>query len=72
MCLKNYCTANSETKPAGQVLVDEYSKPHGKYHAWYYGLDLSDNNNPSSLSAYLKLTKEQYKDVLEISGLAVV
>ena len=34
---------------------------HGDYRAWHYGLDLSDNNNPSSLSAYLKLTKEQYE-----------
>ena len=37
---------------------------------WHYGLDLSDKDNLSSLSTYLKLIKDQYKDLLQISGLA--
>ena len=42
---------------------------HDDTRAWHYGIDLSDKDNPNSLSQYLKLTKVQYEDLLEISGL---
>jgi len=42
---------------------------HCEYRSWHYGLNLSESSNPSSLPAYLKLTNEQYEDVLSISGL---
>ena len=42
---------------------------HDDTRAWHYGIDLSDKDNPNSLSQYLKLTKDQYEDLLEISGL---
>ena len=52
---------NNERKAA---LLSELKKAlllHGDYRAWRYGLDLSENDDPNSLSAYLKLTKEQYE-----------
>ena len=43
---------------------------HKGTRAWHYGLNLDDSNHSSSLSKYLRLTHEQYEDVLLICGLA--
>ena len=42
---------------------------HAGFRAWHYGIDLSDKDNPSILYQYLKLTKDQYEDLLEVIGL---
>ena len=42
---------------------------HAGFRSWHYGIDLSDKDNPSSLSQYLKFTKDRYEDLLEIIGL---
>ena len=65
MDLDNQCKAALRSELKKALLL------HGDYRAWHYALDLPDNNDPSSLSAYLKLTKEQYEDLLVISGLAL-
>ena len=43
---------------------------HRGIRAWHYGLNLSNNDHSSSLSTYLRLTNEEYEDVLIICGLA--
>ena len=42
---------------------------HEGTRAWHYGLNFENNKHPSSLSTYLGLTREEYKDMLVICGL---
>ena len=43
---------------------------HKKYRAWHYALNLNNSHHATSLATYLKLKDAQYKEVMEISGLA--
>ena len=42
---------------------------HEGTRAWHYGLNFENNKHTSSLSTYLGLTREEYKDMLVICNM---
>ena len=69
---KNNMDAPSDRNSCCDILRSDFRNAmllHDNTRPWHYGVDLSNKDDPNSLSQYLKLTNKQYEDLLVISGL---
>ena len=72
MNLKNNMDEPSDRNLCCDILRSDFRNAmllHDNTRPWHYGVDLSNKDDPNSLSQYLKLTNKQYEDLLVISGL---